>query len=476
MALQGGGGKIPGKEEYSGRRRATTRKSGFKSHADSTGGEFQQIAVEGHTLAKNQSISLVFSIPTSTTGALLAYGGWFAYSGSLEVISSNGSGHFNLKQFGSPNWSKLGSIWKSTKGARETVTVQFTAKSSVKIAFWNVLCGVISHSHLDALNTQTDARTIRLLANMHAFSPEAHFFGVKGSVRPSVAFASILKTSRPFTLTLKSCNRCARFLPINIGAGNERNHLSFSNHCVAAHRRPCRHTGFGILKNAYTGTTLFLEYGFQLECRYCKKFEVNAAHNPQRTAAQMKEDAARRRGFELLLESLYGGSPQLLFRHKTGKELADEIWGKFSRQCFKCKRPLATASKMHLDHTRPLALLWPLDESATALCKTCNSEKRDRPPALFYDGNELRALSKITGIPLPTLKDPSPNFAVLIQLSARLSWFFDTFLTSAEMVKVRDGKVTGELLVKALHKVDSLRDAAAQLNLQSLYDARRSRK
>ncbi len=311
---------------------------------------------------------------------------------------------------------------------------------------------------------------------MYTFSPEAHFFGKQGSVRSSIPITSLPRAASPATLTLKSCNRCARFLPINIGGDKERNHLSFSNHCVAAHRRPCRHGGFGILKNADTRSTLSLVYGFQLECRYCKKFEVNAAHNPQRTTAQMKEDGARRRGLERLLESLYGGSPQLIFRHATGKELAVEIWEKFSRRCFSCNRRLVTARKMQLDHTRPLALLWPLDGSATALCKKCNREKRDRPPADFYNANQLKELSRITGIPLAVLKDPSPNHAVLTQLGKRLDWFFDTFMTSAKMVRVLDGKITGELVVKAIDKADSLRNINAKLNLRSLYDARRSRK
>ncbi len=52
----------------------------------------------------------------------------------------------------------------------------------------------------------------------------------------------------PVEMTLKSCNRSARFLPINIS--NERNHLSFSNHCVAAKSRPCSQSSFGRLREA----------------------------------------------------------------------------------------------------------------------------------------------------------------------------------------------------------------------------------
>ncbi len=103
----------------------------------------------------------------------------------------------------------------------------------------------------------------------------------------------------------------------------------------------------------------------QLECRFCKKFEVNAAHNPQRTMAQMKEDAARRRAFELLIEALEGGSAQLRYRHSTGRELSDDVYSNFEGECFKCGEPLKGRS-WHLDHTRPLALLWPLDVGRAA--------------------------------------------------------------------------------------------------------------
>jgi hypothetical protein len=469
MAVQNGGGKTPGKEIYSGRRRTSTRTSGFKSHADSTGGECQHIEVPGCFLKAGEEITFKFTIPKSTEGALLAYGGWFSFAGDLEVSIQGGPSRYCLKQFPSPDWSKFGSIWQTKDGKREHVEVCFKAVSKLSVAFWELSCGVLSHSHLDSISGSADKRSIRLLANMYTFSPEAHFYGKMGSVTPSAQLVSLPQTKSPSLLTLKSCNRCARFLPINVGGDRERNHLSFSNHCVAQHRRPCSHTGFGLLRDTATGKQVKLEYGFQLECRYCKKFEVNAAHNPQRTGAQMKEDGARRRGIELLLEALYKGTPQLLYRQRTGKELADEVFRRFGGKCFKCKRALPTIKRMHLDHTRPLALLWPLDETATALCSSCNSEKRDRPPAQFYTVAELKELSAITGLPMRTLADPSPNVAVLNELGKRLDWFFDQFLSSRDMAKIRDGKLTGELLVKALHKVDSHRPTKSQINLMQKY-------
>ena len=113
-------------------------------------------------------------------------------------------------------------------------------------------------------------------------------------------------------LTTKSCNRCGRYLPINFPG--ERNHLSFSNHCTRNDLLPCKHGSFGTLKQPDTNETLRLTNGFQLECRFCKRYTVNGQLNPQRSAAQMKEDAHRRRGFELLLAELYGANEHLL-RH-----------------------------------------------------------------------------------------------------------------------------------------------------------------
>ena len=217
---------------------------------------------------------------------------------------------------------------------------------------------------------------------------------------------------------------------------------------------------------------LRLEYGFQLECRYCKKFEVNAAHNPKRTAAQMKEDAARRRAFELLIEAMMGGAEQLAYRLRTGRELTEDVLERFGHRCFKCSKNLQGG--WHLDHTRPLALLWPLDETATALCGDCNSQKRDRPPSQFYTPAEIKRLAAIVGLDEEVLRNPAPNTVILSELLKRLPWFFDEFLTTDDMTKERDGKTAGELLVKALDKV--LAAAGSKVRLTAELNSRRSRR
>ncbi len=458
---QEGGGKLPGKTQYSGRRRTTTRTSGFKSHPHTTGGEFKIEEVPAYVLSQGDSVVIDFTIPNKQSG-LSAFGGWYTVEGEVDV-SIDGIDLTKITNTPAtyPNWGKIGSMWLSDSDEDSKIMIRFEAKSDSSLGLYLMACGIVTHKHLEWARLEKPV----LLANMYQFSPEADFIGVEGGAVISGATFS----DKTFKLYIKSCNRCARFLPINVD--NERIQLSFSNHCVAEHRRPCQHAGFGRLKNFDTGEPLTLDYGYQLECRYCKKFEVNAAHNPQRTSAQMKEDAARRRAIELLLTDLYDGSHQLRFRHEhDGIELSEYIWNKFGHSCFNCGRKINSSKEMHLDHTRPLALLWPLDETATCLCGSCNSQKRDRSPVEFYSENKINQLSEITNIPIEELLVPGPNMEAVNLLIEKIDWFFDEFLSRPELTKERDGKVAAELLVKALQKTFNKCPGGAPLDLNKEYD------
>ena len=402
------------------------------------------VAVDGFDLGARDCLRIDFQLPHVKKGDWLGFGGWFIAPATVDVSIKGGPARAVIWNHASPDWGKFGSLWRAD-GTEEPVVVTFCAKRRATIAIYGLGCGRVEHDYLKGARPE-------LLGNMHQFAPEANFYspGSEGSMQFTIPRGAV-RHDGVANLNLKSCNRCGRFLPINIH--DERKHLSFSNHCVAAHRRPCSHSGFGRLVDADTGRAVNLDYGFQLECRFCKKFEVNAAHNPKRTAAQMKEDAARRRAFELLLEGLYEGTPQLRYRAATGRELADDVWAGFGGKCFKCGTSLTTPRDMALDHTRPLALLWPLDGGATALCPTHNSEKRDRPPVAYYSPEELLRLSKITGIRLAELMNPAPNLEAIKRLGKRLDWFFGNFLQQEELQKVRDGKLTADLVVKALKKV-----------------------
>lgn len=462
-----GGGKLPGKTLYAGRRRATTRTSGFKVHKDTTGGEFRRHLEKEIPLKPGEAVTVTFSMAGHAKGDLIGYGVWFWHTEGVTYSLQGGSDKRTLTEYGDASWNKAGSMWTAPDAAPVEVTLTLTAKAKGAVALYAPMCGRVQHKYLD------DARP-ELMRNMYQFAPEALFINEDGAGEVVIEAAEdASSTDQP--LILKSCNRCGRYLPVNVPV--ERDQLSFSNHCVADHRRPCKHATFGRLRNVEDAKeVLQLDYGYQLECRFCKKFEVNAAHNPQRTSAQMKEDGARRRAFELLLAELYGGTPQLRYRHEKGTELADDVWKRFGCACFNCGAKLPTPRDMHLDHTRPLALLWPLDETATALCGSCNSEKRDRAPSDFYTPAKLAALAKITGIPPDDLAKTHPNEEALALLLHRLDWFFGEFLLREEMTKERDGKIAGELVVKALQKVLARSGQHKGVHLQAEYDRRRTQK
>ena len=443
-----------------------TRSSGFSVHPDTTGGEFNRQAIKTYQIAAGEEVSVTFHIAGHQAGDLLGYGMWFWCTPGVTVTLAGGPAKRTLSAYSDDSWNKAGSIWTALSDAPVDVVCKLVAHDPSEIALHDPVCGRVQHKHLESAREA-------LLHNMFEIAPEAVF--IDGEIDAAVEIvAPESNTSGTHHLTVKSCNRCGRFLPINFPS--ERNHLSFTNHCVADHRRPCKHASFGRLKNVDNRAEILqLDYGFQLECRFCKKFEVNAAHNPQRSSAQMKEDGARRRAFELLLAELYEGTPQLRYRHEHNSELADDVWNRFHHACFNCNAPLKSARHMNLDHTRPLAFLWPLDGTATALCKSCNGLKRDRSPQDFYTVEALARLSQITGIPLEDLQHDRPNEAALDLLLERLDWFFDDFLSRDEMTKERDGKITGELVVKALQRVLARSPRYRDVDLQADYERRRSR-
>lgn len=272
--------------------------------------------------------------------------------------------------------------------------------------------------------------------------------------------------SRGMRVVLKSCNRCGRFLPINID--DEMKTLSYSLHCKK--RAPCVHSTF----RAYTiqnlgdlaasdleglrieNNKVVSYYGHQLECKACKKFFVNAPLNPQRNPQQFKEDGLRRRAIEVLVNILLERNlVHFEFEKRTKKEFSRYIWEKFDKRCFKCGResnPIKL-EEMALDHTMPLAYLYRLDESATCLCSSHNSQKSDHFPVDYYSEEELIQLSKITGLSLETLHKKEVNHTVLALLIENVEWFYDEFLMAPEYQKVRDGIRTSDKINDSLKRV-----------------------
>lgn len=432
--------KRAGKAEFSGRRRSATKRSGFKSHSAATGGRYTQESADKYSLAENGELLIRFQMPNIGQRKYSAFGFYYQTDEDIHIETEADGvqiiGNLTTRYSGC-SWNKCGYLWRANHPSEIIVTLRGRPQQAVFL--YDLACGEVWHEYFMGSREA-------VIKNLHKFAPESNFYTSDGVVE-----ASQNPVNEGRTIYLKECNRCARLLPVNFE--NERDTLSFSNHCVA--RRPCKHKGFGILESLSTGEITELEYGFQLECRVCKKFAVNAALNPQRTGDQMKEDAQRRRHFELLIMELNDGSKQLQYRHEHGIELATLIWEKFGKSCFSCGIELKTLNEMNLDHTRPLALLWPLDETATALCKDCNSSKRDRYPSDYYSESKLTELSTLTGIPLNQLTHPSPNMEVLELLMQRIDWVIGTFLNKEFLKVEKGGKVSSELICKALDRVIS---------------------
>ena len=208
-------------------------------------------------------------------------------------------------------------------------------------------------------------------------------------------------------IVVKKCSYCERMLPLNM---DRLGSLSFHKH----NAKVTKH---------------------QNECRSCKKWRINNAFNPLRTTDQLHESSVITREHSLFLRE-----PEILRRVKsrTGAGLKSQVWNRFGRKCFYCERPL-TVDEVHLDHTRPMAYLWPIDEHATCLCADHNNLKKDKFPVDFYTEMQLGRLSEITGLPLDDLRIRDVNDDELQRIVSDLptfarEWDARTFAATARKI------------------------------------------
>lgn len=173
----------------------------------------------------------------------------------------------------------------------------------------------------------------------------------------------------------------------------------------------------------------------QNECRACKKWRINDSFNPLRTVDQLHESSVITRERKLFLRE-----PQRLqeYKRRTGAGLKSQVWERFGRRCFYCDKSLKL-SDVQLDHTRPLAYLWPIDEFATCLCAAHNNQKTDKFPVDFYNRTQLRELSRITGLPYRELVAKAVNQYELDRIwddiaTFALEWEPRTFAATARKV------------------------------------------
>lgn len=204
--------------------------------------------------------------------------------------------------------------------------------------------------------------------NANHLSPETFYLEhTKYFEFPILYTCGIASTSHGQSIALKKCSFCQRMLPLR---EDKPGALSFHKHKAKISNH-------------------------QNECRACKKWRINDEFNPIRTTDQLHESSLITREKKILLRE-----PEILSRIKerTGRSLKTKIWLKFNKKCFFCKKEVAL-SDYQLDHTRPLAYLWALDEYATCLCAEHNNHKKDKFPVDFYSPAQLLELSEITGLP-----------------------------------------------------------------------------
>lgn len=464
------------------RRRATTRTSGYHTCGNTTGGECLIVNAQKHTMTANEAsfsfyrdnVNLIELF--SNNIGIVAFGGYILTNEDIKLSFTLSAKALNretqevtnissVKEYLGPiikgDWSGIGfhkEISLDIGTELNDLQVQMIISSEVGnvLEFLSFDLDVVSK---DEFKDDTLKRFFYQRTSMHI--PYIYYLDTVNPFDKYQADNPTLDTGR--LSILKSCNRCGRFLPINID--NELNTLGYSIHCKKS--APCGHPLFNSYKienlsdcsdevlsqlnvtnNAYSSY-----HGHQLECRACKKFFVNAPLNPQRNSQQFREDGLRRRAIESLINTLLERNMvHFEFEKRTKKHFSEYIWNKFGRRCFKCSKKLQL-EEMHLDHTMPCAYLYRLDESATCLCGEHNSQKRDRFPADYYTQQELSKLSKITGLSISELQKKTVNKPVLELLVDNIVWYYDEFLMDPVYQKTRDGIKTADKINDSLKRV-----------------------
>ena len=461
------------------RRRETTRESGYHTCEETTGGECKIMHAERY-VCNDDSVTFRFNrtalelIELFEKGISLVTFGGYVYSKEKATISLNmsysyeGQGYVFDKEWEKAieggTWSNIGAHAQQIIN-RDSHIVDVVVDMKIASKKGNILDFIAFDFDIVSKDEFLDTScAVSFYQKTYMHIPYLYY------LRSDLSVSTYLTSGQSFIegkrVVLKSCNRCGRYLPINID--DELRTLSFSLHCKK--RAPCVHSTFRAYEiqnrsELKTGdlTGVKIEdnkvvsyYGHQLECKACKKFFVNAPLNPQRNAQQFKEDGLRRRAIEVLVNTLLDRNlVHFEFERRTKKEFSKYIWEKFDKRCFKCgpdSAPIALGD-MALDHTMPLAYLYRLDETATCLCSSHNSQKSDHFPVDYYSDAELRRFSKITGLSLEQLHKKEIKKEVLDLLVENVVWFYDEFLMDPDYQKVRDGIRTADKINDSLKRV-----------------------
>lgn len=329
--------------------------------------DYQQISESAGTrLQGAEPLSAVSFATTLDPVPVAGVGGFLLTPASARVtLLVNVGGVQHEKRFESgPSWTRIGLGFSVDERREVSIELKFDPAQQF-IDVWGLTVGPANFPD----GTSSAAPNLDEL-NVSHLAPETLYLDHEGS--PAVGDGLDKATHSASPINLKKCSYCGRQLPVGPGQAGR---LSFHKH------------------NAKIS-------GHQNECRACKKWRINNAFNPLRTVDQLNESSIITRERRLLLRE-----PEILqtIKEREGRGLKSIVWDKFGRRCFYCSKPLEV-KEVQLDHTRPLAYLWPIDEHATCLCAEHNNQKKDKFPVDFYSPDQLLRLSEITGLSLAELK------------------------------------------------------------------------
>ncbi len=355
--------------------------------------DYQQLFEErGHRIEAqgdvDQVLRLSARIDESTNTDLVAFGGFVFPSAETTlgaVLLAGGhqvSGEFRLAS----RWNRIGLIEAAPDS--ESIDVELRWDDEADLTVWGLAAGAV---HLPAALAEQKPQAADLepshLAPETFYLPHVGAFGLDIDAEQSTR----LHLDSGELITLKKCAYCGRLLPVNMDRPGS---MSFHKH----NDKVSNH---------------------QNECRACKKWRINDSFNPKRTVDQLHESSVITRERRLFLRD-----PEILqqIKDRTGAGLKSQIWERFGRCCFYCRGSL-TLEEVELDHTRPLAYLWPIDEHATCLCTSHNNQKREKFPVDFYTDDQLHELSAICGLPYEELREKKLNEVELDRILGDIAGF-----------------------------------------------------
>ena len=305
-------------------------------------------------------------------------------------------------------WNRIGFCFSSDTEFTSAKLILSAECSSIKT--WGLSNGTIDLEHYEVLDNLSNTEICSAL-NLPHLMPETLYLD-----HENISLTPNKKSSSNFTCTivdegipLKKCCYCQRLLPVGDTIASS-----------AFHKHKAKMTGY------------------QNECRSCKKWRINDYFNPDRSSDKLNESSIITRERKILLRE-----PEQIIELKnreTGEGLKSQVWKRFGKKCFNCNDPLLL-KEVQLDHTRPLAYLWPIDQYATCLCSTCNNNKHDSFPIDFYQSEEkLKSLSAITKLPYADLIKKDVCEAQLKRIIDDIVYFADnldarTFRSITKKVK-----------------------------------------